>query len=215
MKSSPAVATSTSTPRCSRSIGSTSRGAFSAARMDQPRSTPRHRLAGGASSRSDLSVHPAQIASRIDEASPQVLEFDLALVSHFLILYSAHLSFDVYLAAVRELCRVASAVRIFPILTLAREPSPARRQHDVSLHALRALAARHVAAVGEVARSLLPRGALALGRIVASLLFGVSPADPSILVAAGATMILITIAAVGVPARRAMSVDPAVVLRGD
>ena len=58
-------------------------------------------------------------------------------------------------------------------------------------------------------------GALALGRIVASLLFGVSPADLSILASAGATMALITIAAVGVPARRAMRVDPAVVLRGD
>ena len=58
-------------------------------------------------------------------------------------------------------------------------------------------------------------GALALGRVVASLLFGVSPADLSILAAAGATMILITIAAVGLPARRAMSVDPALVLRGD
>jgi len=58
-------------------------------------------------------------------------------------------------------------------------------------------------------------GALALGRLVASLLFGVSPADPVILAAAGSIMILITIAAVGVPARRAMSVDPASVLRGD
>ena len=124
---------------------------------------------------------PAQIAARIDEASPQVLEqtrvnadsfvwdrfpsvevlgrarhaamesflehyasaggsryvaaalpelpfpdcaFDLALSSHFLFLYSAHLSFDFHLAAVRELCRVANEVRIFPILTLAREPSP-------------------------------------------------------------------------------------------
>ena len=124
---------------------------------------------------------PAQIAARIDEVSPQILEqtranadsfvwdrfasvdalaearhaamasflahyarerneryvaaalpalpfpdaaFDLALVSHFLFLYSAHLSFDFHLAAVRELCRVANEIRIFPILTLAREPSP-------------------------------------------------------------------------------------------
>jgi predicted permease len=58
-------------------------------------------------------------------------------------------------------------------------------------------------------------GALALGRVVASLLFGVSPADLSIFAAAGVTMILITIAAVMLPARRAMSVDPASVLRGD
>jgi predicted permease len=58
-------------------------------------------------------------------------------------------------------------------------------------------------------------GGLALGRVVASLLFAVSPADLAILSAAVGTMTLITIAAVGVPARRAMRVDPAVVLRGE
>jgi len=58
-------------------------------------------------------------------------------------------------------------------------------------------------------------GGLALGRVVASLLFGVSPADLAIFAAAASSMTLITIAAVGVPARRAMSVDPAVVLRGE
>lgn len=58
-------------------------------------------------------------------------------------------------------------------------------------------------------------GALALGRVVSSLLFGVSPADLSIFAAATVTMIFITVAAVGVPARRAMAVDPALVLRGE
>ena len=56
-------------------------------------------------------------------------------------------------------------------------------------------------------------GGLALGRIVSSLLFSVSPADLAIFATAAGAMTLITIAAVGVPARRAMSVDPAVVLR--
>ena len=50
--------------------------------------------------------------------------FDLALSSHFLFLYSAQLGFDFHLAAVRELCRVANEVRIFPILTLGRDTSP-------------------------------------------------------------------------------------------
>ena len=50
--------------------------------------------------------------------------FDLALASHFLFLYSGQLSFDFHLTALRELCRVAKEVRVFPILTLAREPSP-------------------------------------------------------------------------------------------
>jgi hypothetical protein len=50
--------------------------------------------------------------------------FDLALSSHFLFLYSAQLSLDVHRAAIRELCRVAREVRIFPVLTLARDVSP-------------------------------------------------------------------------------------------
>jgi hypothetical protein len=44
--------------------------------------------------------------------------FDLALCSHFLFLYSAQLSLDFHRAAVKELCRVAREVRIFPIFDL-------------------------------------------------------------------------------------------------
>jgi hypothetical protein len=44
--------------------------------------------------------------------------FDLAVCSHFLFLYSAHLSEDFHLAAVEEMCRVAHEVRIFPLLEL-------------------------------------------------------------------------------------------------
>ncbi|MEZ4734318.1 MAG: hypothetical protein R3E79_45080 [Caldilineaceae bacterium] len=44
--------------------------------------------------------------------------FDLALSSHFLLLYSEQLSFDFHLAAVLEMCRVAREVRIFPLLDL-------------------------------------------------------------------------------------------------
>jgi hypothetical protein len=44
--------------------------------------------------------------------------FDLALSSHFLLLYSEQLSFDFHLAAVLEMVRVAREVRIFPLLDL-------------------------------------------------------------------------------------------------
>jgi hypothetical protein len=44
--------------------------------------------------------------------------FDLALCSHFLFLYSAHFSLDFHLQSLRELCRVADEVRIFPLLEL-------------------------------------------------------------------------------------------------
>jgi hypothetical protein len=50
--------------------------------------------------------------------------FDLALCSHFLFLYSERLNADFHVAAASELCRVASAVRIFPLLSLDGARSP-------------------------------------------------------------------------------------------
>ena len=43
-------------------------------------------------------------------------QFDLALCSHFLFTYSNMLSLEFHLDAVRELCRVAAEVRIFPLI---------------------------------------------------------------------------------------------------
>jgi len=51
-------------------------------------------------------------------------QFQLALCSHFLFLYSAHLSLEFHLDSIRELCRIAEEVRIFPLLTLSQERSP-------------------------------------------------------------------------------------------
>jgi hypothetical protein len=50
--------------------------------------------------------------------------FDLALCSHFLFLYTAQLGEALHLAAIRELCRVAADVRVFPLLELGGQPSP-------------------------------------------------------------------------------------------
>ena len=50
-------------------------------------------------------------------------EFDLALCSHFLFLYSEQLSMEFHLASIKELCRVALETRIFPILELGSRPS--------------------------------------------------------------------------------------------
>lgn len=44
--------------------------------------------------------------------------FDLALCSHYLFLYSQHLSLEFHLQSIRELCRIAEEVRIFPLLEL-------------------------------------------------------------------------------------------------
>jgi hypothetical protein len=50
--------------------------------------------------------------------------FGLALCSNFLFLYADRLDTSFHLAAVRELCRVASEVRIFPLLDLGGRRSP-------------------------------------------------------------------------------------------
>lgn len=44
--------------------------------------------------------------------------FDLALCSHFLFLYSEHIDKALHMRSLRELCRVAGEVRIFPVLEL-------------------------------------------------------------------------------------------------
>jgi len=51
-------------------------------------------------------------------------QFDIALCSHLLFLYSEQLNFEFHLASIEELLRVATEVRIFPLLTLERRCSP-------------------------------------------------------------------------------------------
>jgi hypothetical protein len=50
--------------------------------------------------------------------------FDLAVCSHFLFLYTDKLSEAFHRSAIRELCRVAREVRIFPLLTMDGSSSP-------------------------------------------------------------------------------------------
>jgi hypothetical protein len=50
--------------------------------------------------------------------------FSLALVSHFLFLYSEQFDLDFHVAAFEELLRVADEVRVFPLLNLDRRWSP-------------------------------------------------------------------------------------------
>jgi hypothetical protein len=49
--------------------------------------------------------------------------FDIALCSHFLFLYSEQLSEDFHVQSIKELCRVSSETRIFPLLELGAKKS--------------------------------------------------------------------------------------------
>lgn len=51
-------------------------------------------------------------------------QFDLALSGHFLFTNSETLSQEFHLAALLEMCRIATEVRVFPLLNLSGETSP-------------------------------------------------------------------------------------------
>jgi hypothetical protein len=76
-----------------------------------------------------LRDYPAgRVAGRYREAALPALpfgegEFDLALCSHLLFLYSEQFSAEFHVESVQELCRVAREVRIFPLLELGARPS--------------------------------------------------------------------------------------------
>jgi hypothetical protein len=50
--------------------------------------------------------------------------FDLALCSHLLFLYTTQLGEAFHWSAIRDMCRVATEVRIFPLIELGGAPSP-------------------------------------------------------------------------------------------
>lgn len=50
-------------------------------------------------------------------------EYELGLSSHFLFLYSDHFDEDFHFDSICEMLRVCQEVRIFPLLTLMRQPS--------------------------------------------------------------------------------------------
>ena len=96
-----------------------------------------------------------------------------------------------------------------------------RRTHEIGIRM--ALGARSEQVQGMVLREAAwmtlsgvaagVAGALALGRVVASLLYGLKPWDPTTFAASALLLILVALAASWIPARRAAGVDPIRALR--
>lgn len=63
------------------------------------------------------------LAAQLPELPFRDASFALALCSHFLFLYTQHLTEAFHIQSVREMCRVAREVRIFPLLALGAIPS--------------------------------------------------------------------------------------------
>ena len=55
--------------------------------------------------------------------------------------------------------------------------------------------------------------ALAAGRLVSSMLFGIKPSEPATMVVAATLLVVLDLAAGYLPARRAMRIDPMIALR--
>jgi putative ABC transport system permease protein len=64
-----------------------------------------------------------------------------------------------------------------------------------------------------VGTALGAAGALALTRVVSTLLFGIGASDPATFVMVSVLLLLVALAACYVPARRAMKIDPILALR--
>jgi hypothetical protein len=63
------------------------------------------------------------VADSLPNLSFKDKHFDLALCSHYLFLYSEQVNVEQHIDAIKELCRVAREVRIYPLISLNGETS--------------------------------------------------------------------------------------------
>jgi len=84
-----------------------------------------------------------------------------------------------------------------------------------SLRSVRGLVLREAMIMTAVGLGIGLPAAVAAGRLARSLLFGVAPGDPLLLLGAGALLVGIMLLAAWLPARRAARIDPLVALRSE
>jgi ABC-type antimicrobial peptide transport system permease subunit len=122
-------------------------------------------------------------------------------------------------AAFGALALLVAAVGAYSVIAY----SVSQRTHEIGLRmALGAKSSQVVQLVmGEGMRAVgfgIALGVVAslpMGRLVASMLYDTSPYDPIVLVAVAAMLAIVAIVASIVPAWRATSTDPAIVLRAE
>ena len=123
----------------------------------------------------------------------------------------------IFLSSAAGIALLLAAIGIYGVLTYSVE----QRRHELGVRlALGAeprkllhLVLGHAARIAVTGLVVGIAGALALTRILRSLLYEVSPVDPFILLAVSLLMFAVAIVACWIPARRAMKVDPLATLR--
>jgi predicted permease len=160
------------------------------------------------------------IAEAVKSADPAVPTFnDMSLAEYIGAPLRAQQTAAELLALLAAVSLLLAAIGLYGVIAY----SVAQRTKEIGVRmALGARPLDVVRAVASQAGALLIAGlviglcgAAASARIVSSLLFSVSPAEPIVFAVAAGGMIAIALVATGIPARRAMKVDPIVALRTD
>jgi predicted permease len=159
------------------------------------------------------------ITRLVNELDPQVPITEISSMDQLVAKSLARRSFTMMLlATAAALALLLSAVGIYGVISYV----VAQRRGEIGIRMalgarageVRGLVVRQSLALAGVGIAIGLALALATTRVLGSLLFGVSPTDPVVLV--GATAVLLVLAALAsyAPARRASRVDPAEVMRG-
>jgi ABC-type antimicrobial peptide transport system permease subunit len=123
------------------------------------------------------------------------------------------------LALLAGIASLLAAIGLYGVISYAI----AQRTKEIGVRiALGAQTSDVLRLVGVQAAALLFAGlmigsasALAVGRVLSSMLYSVGIADATVFIGAAATMAIVAIVATSVPARRAVKVEPLVALRAD
>ncbi|MGH2779879.1 MAG: ABC transporter permease, partial [Thermoleophilaceae bacterium] len=166
-----------------------------------------------------LALAPA-IREAVRAVEPTMVIHDVRTMDHVIAGTVAQPRFRTLLLALfAAVAAILGAVGIYGVVA----HGVARRTHELAIR--KALGARRDQIAGMVIRQgMIPVlaglaigtvGALAAGRVLASLLFEIGPADPLTFVAVAAVLLIAGLAASYVPARRATRVDPMIALRSE
>lgn len=160
---------------------------------------------------------PATIAGQLQRAvralDPSVPSYGSALMRDVVAQATARTSFTLLLLAIAAIGALALALVgingvISYAVTLRARELAVRLALGAQPRDLRLMVARQVAALATAGVAIGVAGAVVLTRVLARLLFGVSPTDPVTLGAAAVLLLSAATAAGWLPARRAARTDP-------
>jgi predicted lysophospholipase L1 biosynthesis ABC-type transport system permease subunit len=168
----------------------------------------------------DLNALLSAIRGVVRELSPNATVSDAATMQAVVDEAMAQPRFYlVLLAAFAVLALVLAAVGIYGVMSYA----VSRRTHEIGIRM--ALGARETQVLRlVVGQALVQAGvgalvglaaSLLLARVMASLLYGVTPTDPATLVTVTLLLALVSVLASLAPARRAARIDPVIALRNE